>query len=278
MAYYTDIYKSVNAIDHEIKWLGKYGRKGEKRAEKRKATPEDIKRNNHKQKIKKLLRTMDLNFFPNDIYLTLTLPAGKRITLSTFKTYIKKFQDNLRRIYKDAGEPFKWIRRLEVGKKGGTHAHYVINRIYLFDLIGMLSACWPFGHINITNIREEGGMAALANYMAKEIPEEVEQLTFFDIDEKKGYTSYSTSRNLKRPEPERHEYKRRTVRKLVGEGPSPEEGFYIDKNSIEYGVNPYTGYSFMRYRELRLKPVKRELKPHKYLLRRESDIGEEMTG
>ena len=48
------------------------------------------------------------------------------------------------------------------------------------------------------------------------------------------------------------------LRKLIEEGPKPKAGYYIDKDSLEYGVNPYTGMSYLRYTEVRIKEIRRD--------------------
>ena len=109
---------------------------------------------------------------------------------------------------------------------------------------------WKPGHVNYTTLYDAGGYAALAEYIVKPAPEELKgQLSMFDDEERKQLVKYSTSRNLIRPVAEHKEYKRHTVRKLLTEGPEPEPGYYIDKDSVYQGINPYTGMSYLFYRE-----------------------------
>lgn len=261
MAYKQKIYRSDNFIEYEIRYKGRYGAKGEKRAPRKKATPEQIQKQNFWNKINRIRRVLQLNFYPNDIWLTLKYPRGTRKSLEEVKKDITRFQNKLRNDYKKRGERLKWIRRIEIGKNGGIHAHYVINRIWGAELL--IQKNWIDGYCHYTNIREEGGMAALAEYIGKPIPEEVEQLRFDFIDEEdiKRCADVQTSRNLLRPEPEVKEYSRKTVRKIADNAPEPTEGFYIDKDSIRMGINPYTGYSYITYREIRITPVTRVIKP-----------------
>ena len=94
----------------------------------------------------------------------------------------------------------------------------------------------------------------MASYIVKQPTDEMEgQLSMFTEDERKELVSYSTSKNLIRPQPERKEYRRWTLRDLVENGPKPTPGYYIDKNSIVSGVNRYTGMSYYRYTEYRIK-------------------------
>jgi hypothetical protein len=257
MAYKIKTYRSENYIEHEILFAGKYGRKGEKRSPRKKATPEQIKQQNQRNRENRLRRTAQLNFYPNDIWLTLTYPAGTRKSLDEVEKDIKKFQDGMRKDYKLRGEQFKWIKRVEIGKHGGIHVHYIINRIYGSELL--IQKNWPH-YEHYASITEEGGMEKLINYMTKPIPEEVEQLEFIPTEEVKRCVKYGTSRNLIRPEPEEKTYKKKTVRKLMEEDPEPESGFHIDKNSIFRGVNPYTGLSYIHYREIRNKVITRKIR------------------
>ena len=132
--------------------------------------------------------------------------------------------------------------------------HILVNRIPGEPNTDVLvQEAWKCGRVNYQSVYEYGGYEQLANYIVKRPSEEDEaQLSLFPETERKELLSYSCSRNLIRPEPERTEYTRRTVRKLVEEGPKPTPGYYIDKSSIYYGVNPYTGMTHYQYIEYRL--------------------------
>lgn len=261
MAYREKTYRSDNYIEHEILFRGRYGAKGEKRSPRKKASSEQIQKQNQRNRENRLRRTAQLNFYPNDIFLTLKYPAGTRKKLEEVEKDIKKFQDGMRKDYKIRGEEFKWIKRIEIGKNGGIHAHFIINRIYGAELL--ISKNWTY-YSHYASITEEGGMEKLVNYMCKEIPEEVKtkekQLSFLELEEIERCVKYSTSRNLIRPEPEVKEFRRRTVRKYMEDDPQPEKGFYIDKGSIVRGINPYTGLSYITYREIRQNVITRKIR------------------
>ena len=252
MAYRKFKFLLGNVIETEIKYSGKYGAKGEKRAPKKKATPEQIKKQNQWIKVNYLRRLIILNFIPYDFFCTLKYPRGTRKPIEEVHNDVKKFIDRLRSPYKRAGIPLKYIYRIEIGKRGGIHIHIILKR--LPDKGDKLvQEKWFLGRVNFTNMYDTGGYADLAEYMAKAPPEEMEgQLSLFSDAEKKKLVSYVPSRNLDKPVPEVKEYKRRTVRKILTEGPEPTEGFYIDKSSIVQGINPYTGYSYLYYSEYRL--------------------------
>lgn len=261
MGYFSEIYKSVNVIERGYRYKGDCGARSDVRGKRKKATPEQMARQNQYNRIKKIRLYLQANFYQNDLYITLKYPKGTRKSREEFLKDVEYFQRTLRREYKKRGEEFKWIRRLEIGKRGGMHAHYVINRIYGVELLTYKS--WKFGNAHFTYLSEEGGMSALAEYFAKELPEEAEQLKFLD-EGAAQFVRYSRSRNLKEPEKEEKQYKRRTMKKILEEirngTRQAADGFYIDKASIRIGVNPYTGYSYCYWRELRINPVERKIR------------------
>lgn len=138
-----------------------------------------------------------------------------------------------------------------MGEQGGVHIHMVCNRIADSDLI--FTKRWgKYGSINFQHIYEKGGMKKLANYIVKQPTEEIyEQLCLFPEEERKHLIKYSSSRNLVRPKPERKKLKNIPKGLLTGE-PVPTKGYYIDKESVVYGVNPITGKPYLHYTEYRV--------------------------
>jgi hypothetical protein len=252
-------YQMINSNEISIFYKGRYGSKGERRAKRKKASPEQIRYQNQKNKELNVLRLIQANFFPNDIWACLKYPAGTRISIDEIKDFMnKKFIRGLRKDYRKRGEELKYIYRLEIGKHGSPHIHILINRIYGADLL--VQKNWgPLCHF--TPLRTEGNFRKLAAYMTKPLPEEFEQMSFFDTQEIKRLSTYSPSRNLVRPEPEKKSYKRRTVRKIVQEGITPTPGYYIDRDSVRMGVNEFTGMSYIHYSEKRLDTRLRVLRP-----------------
>ena len=261
MGYSSETYKSVNVIERGFRYKGICGARNDVRGKRRKATPEQMAKQNQYNRIKKIRLYLQANFYQNDLYITLKYPKGTRKSKEEFLKDIESFQRSLRREYRKRGEELKWIRRLEIGSRGGMHAHYVINRIYGVELLTY--KCWKFGSAHFTFLSEEGGMAALAEYFAKELPEETKQLKFIEEADQQ-FVRYSRSRNLVEPEKEEKRYKRRTMKRILEEirngTRQAAEGFYIDKASIRIGVNPYTGYSYCYWREIRINPVERQIR------------------
>ena len=264
MGYIVDTFKFLNSTEYEYKFVGKYGAKGEKRGRKEKPTPEQIKKQNQRNRENHVRRLIKTNFCPNDLWVTLKYPARVRKPLGEVKKEFRAFIGSLRREYKKLGEQLKYIYRMEIGERGGIHIHILINRLRgAPDTDVIVQTKWTYGRANFTSIYEDGGYKDLATYIVKQPTEEIERkLSQLPPEERKGLISYNTSRNLIQPEPERKEYKTRTMRKIMEQvakdgQPEAKEGFYIDRDSIRCGVNPYTGMSYLHYTECRIKPIVR---------------------
>lgn len=265
MGYTKCDYISPNYIEHEIYFAGDYGAKGEKRGPREKATPLEIAKNNQWNRIKRLRRTLQLNFYPGDFWITVKYKAGTRKDIKAVKADVKKFLDGLRKKYKSRGQPLMFVYRIEIGRRGGLHCHMVINRITDGDLLmrdAWKKATDDAGSIDYTTIEETGGFAGLAEYICKQPDEEITgQMKFTILEEdKKKLIAISSSRNLKRPAPVKKRYSHWTLRKLLTgqDDIKPTEGFYIDKDSVKKGVNRFTGLSYLYYTEVRIKQVTRD--------------------
>lgn len=258
MAHRYDVYRYGRYIEHEYKCAGRYGAKGEKRAEKRKATPEQIKKQNQRNREKKVLRKMRANFEAGDLWITLKFAKGTRKSIEEILSIRDKLLRKLRDTYRKRGKPLKYMYRIEIGERGGIHIHVLLNRLDgtpgTADVVRKIWQELTGGHVHFTPIYEEGGYKELADYLVKPQKEEMTgQLTLFGTEEERKLLSkYGCSKNLIEPEKETHVYKKRTIRKLVENGPEPTPGYYIDQDSIRYGVNPYTGMTYYYYTEIML--------------------------
>lgn len=258
MAYWKDIWRFKNSNEYEYKYAGKYGAKGEKREARKKATPDQIKKQNQLNREKKMRRLIKANFVPDDIWATLKYPEGTRKNIEKVKKDLKEFLADARKEYKKRGEMFKFVYRMEIGELGGIHIHILVNRSRgKPDTDIMIQNCWKHGRVNYQSIYEYSGYKKLANYIVKQPNEEEEmQLSLFPVEDRKELIKYSSSRNLIRPEPERTGYRRWTVKDLIENGPKPTPGYYIDKDSIHSGVNKYTGMSYYQYTESRIEEIR----------------------
>ena len=261
--YAKDSWYLLNHIEHEYKYPGNYGAKGEKRKKKKKPTPEQVLKQNQYNKEVRYRRLLRNNFYPGDFWVTLKYKRGGRKSLEALKKDKKKFLDILRAEYRERGQPLKWIGRLEIGKRGGLHVHMVINRLAgIPDTDILIRDAWSRategGSIDYTTLRESGGYEELAKYIVKQAGEEIEgQMKLFSKKDQKQLTTVSSSRNLDRPQPVRKLYRHWTMRRILQDGPEPTPGYYIDDESIVTGRNPFTGLSYYKYTEIRIRPIDR---------------------
>lgn len=246
-----------DSIEYEYKFQGKYGAKGEKREKRNKPTTEQIARQNQWNRQTKVRRLIKANFRPGDYWITLRYRKGHRPTIVQVKKDFKNFRDRLKRRYKKIGVELKYIYRMEIGKNGGIHIHFLVNAAegITGNLINTLwSSVQNATSIYYTHIYEDGDYEDLADYITKKPSKEIEgQLNLFGEEERNDLIKYNCSRNLKIVEPEVRERKHWTMRKLIDKGPEPTPGYYIVKDSIRSGVNRVTGYSYFYYTERRIR-------------------------
>lgn len=213
-----------------------------KRGPKRKRTPEDIERQNKTNREKKVQRLILANFHEGDWHLVLKYKKELRPeSLAEAKKQAQKFLADMRKAYKKAGYQFKYIYVTERGKQGACHHHLIIEDIAGPELNTkkMVLKFWQYGSKAFIPLYEDGEFENLAEYIVKkETKEEAEGCT------------YSRSRNLIVPEPQREIIHR----KRWQQEPRPEKGWYIIPDSIVNGFNPVTGYPYQHYTMRRIDP------------------------
>ena len=210
---------------------GRYGAPGCKRRPKKKATPEDIRRQNQRNRARKIQRLILANFKEGDWYLTLTYRKGERPgSMEEAKGQRKKFFAEMRKAYKKAGYEFKFICVTELGRRGGVHHHIILENIAVPELNAtkMITKFWKHGGKHFKPLYEEGEFEELADYLAKEQGKE---------------RNYTRSRNLIVPQPA----KEKVYRRKWDEEPKLEEGYYILKDTLANGINPVTGRPYQYY-------------------------------
>lgn len=239
----------------------------DKRAKKNKPTPLQVSKQNHWNKVKKCRRTIQKNFEPGDLWCTFAYRKGTRKSMREFLRDMTRFQNLLRVEFKKRGHDFKWIRRLEIGKRGGLHAHFIINSIGDTQVI---SDAWnkavkESGRVHFEHIDAEDGYNGLAEYICKEPDEEIQgQMSFLIPGDKKKLCSISTSRNLERPEPVKKKISPWKVMRIIlsKEELTPTEGYYIEQDTVQVGFNKFTHLPYIRYREKKIAEA-RDYKPQK---------------
>lgn len=261
MAYIKDTYELGEYMAYEYKFVGRNGAKGEKREKRRKATPEQMARQNQWTRQKKMTYTIRANFKSGDSWITLKYPRGTKPDPEMMKKHWKSFSDKLREYYKKNGHVLKFILRMEIGKNGGPHMHLLVNHIDNIDQV--IKDIW---NQTISKIRvpgknyvylapfDEEGAEDVAKYLV-ELPKNKQcegQLNMFGEEERKLFCKTSSSRNLIRPCADRKKYVHWTMRKILSDGIKPTPGYYVLKDSVKCGINRITGYSYLYYTEKRL--------------------------
>lgn len=244
--YVRQTWRFADSMEIEEKHTGRYGAPGQQRTRKRKATEEDIRRQNQWKKERDLRRLIKWNFRESDYWVTLTYRKGERPDLEKMVKDIRQMIQKVKRRYRRQEVEPKYIYRLAIGKKGGPHIHLLINRFSnretATDLI--LQECWPHGHINLRMTREAGGFRDLAAYIAKPLEEW----------EPPDLKRFHPSRNLIRKEPKTEVVRRRYLVDRRGEirFPKAPKGYYVDPDSVRMGINPVTGFVYRHYTVLRI--------------------------
>lgn len=233
--YYKKTYYLGDVIEVEKRYPGNHGAPGKNREKKRKATPDDIRRQNEKNKWRKVQRLILANFKEGDWHLILKYRPGDRPEYEDGRKQVKKFLADMRQAYKKAGLQFKYIVVTERGRKGQTvHHHLVIEDIAdeKLNTVKLVKQLWGHGNQFFVSLYEDGEYQKLAEYIVKQ-----------ETKEEKGWASYSRSRNLAVPEPE----KETVYRKSWSREPKPVKGYYVVKDSVVNGINPVTGYPYQHY-------------------------------
>ena len=239
MAYIRRRYITRNAVDVEEYHSLKYGAPGVERGKKRKATPEQVYKRNHYNKIRTCREKIRTHFDVGDLFVTLTYTKDKRPEdMKQAKKDFAGFIRKLRKKYESLGWELKWIRNIEVGSRGGWHIHVIINRIPGGDTDLMVQRAWENGSVNFKQMHQEGEFRELAWYITKTERE----------DNRLREASYSTSRNLPVRDPEEKLIMRWDTFREV----KAPEGWYLDKSSVEEGINPVTDQPFRRYTLIRI--------------------------
>lgn len=213
-----------------------YGAPGEKRGKKQKRTPEDIRRQNERNRWRRIQRLILNNFRQGDWHLILKYRPGERPeTYGEAKRHRKKFLDRMRKEYKKAGIHFKWIAVTERGKKGQVlHHHLVIQDIHRegIDTVQLVKKLWSYGNEFFVSLYEDGEYEKLAEYIVKA-----------EDREEGEWCTYSRSRNLVPPKKTVETVRRRSWR----DPPVAPRGWYVVKDSVYNGMNPVTGYPYQHY-------------------------------
>lgn len=231
------IYEFENAIEVEEHSNGRYGAPGQKRQEKRKPTKEEIEKRNQWRKEKIARHRLRKYFRKYDYFTDLTYRVKERPpNMKAAKKQFRKFIRAVRKEYRKRGYELRWLRNIEVGTRNAWHIHIIVNRIPDTDII--LADAWLYGKVENELMYRKGEFRDLAAYITK-TPK---------TDPRLKETSYSSSRNMPLPLPEKKEF----MRWIPEEKIKIPDGFYMDQEAFHEGTNPFTGRKYRVYTLLRV--------------------------
>jgi len=207
------------------------------RSDKKMVTKEEMEKINQMNAERKLRLKLNANFGVDDLFITLTYPKDERPSPEQAKKNIKKFLDSMRKEFKKLGTELKYINVTEY-QRTSIHHHLVINHIEGKDVSKIVRKLWKFGRPNFKYLDESGQYKDLAAYLIKETSKS------FKENDGGHMQRYSCSRNLIMPEP-----KTQVIRKSARWAPEPKpiKGYYIDKETVYNGIDPFTGLAYQKY-------------------------------
>lgn len=162
-AYIREIWDFGSTMEIEEKHTGRYGARGQEREEKKKATPEEIAKQNQWRRERDVRRLIKWNFSSGDYWMTLTYKKGERPAWEQMKKDLAKLIRKVRLKYKKKGWELKYIYRLAIGKKGGPHVHLLVNREADQETgtDRIISELWENGHVYFASLYDAGGYVKL---------------------------------------------------------------------------------------------------------------------
>ncbi len=209
------------------------------RGDRKKATPEEMEKVNEINARRKLRIKINANFKTGDAFVTLTYRKEERPTKEEAKERIKDLLKDLRKIYKKNGSELKYINVTEYENKS-IHHHLIINDLKNGNIAKVINSLWNYGRPNYKYLDSSGQYKDLADYLIKETSKTYKK----NKEEGKGHKQrYSCSRNLVMPEPKTEVVKANKW----AEEPKAIKGYYVDKDTIFNGIDPFTGRKYQRY-------------------------------
>lgn len=212
-----------------------------KRSEKMEISTEAVMNANKRASERLMQIKVHHNFNPGDLHITLTY-KGEPPSIEEAEKAIKNFLRRLRRAYKKLNISLKWIKVTEFKNKR-IHHHLICSQGLPAEEIYNL---WEKGYAHIRWLDKTKDYRRLVKYLIKETAK-----TFRDIDAPTKLR-YSCSRNLAMP----NVYEEVVDYSDIFNEPTAERGYYVEKDSIFVGENPFTGMPYLEYIQLPLNPGK----------------------
>lgn len=241
-----------------------YAGKRTGRGRMKKATPEEIERWNRAKRRKAVRLLIEANFTKGDPWVCLKYRKDTRKSAQEVSKDLSNFCRKMRIAYKKNKQAFKWIARIEVGKLGGIHVHLICNA-FKGDGFSLITDTWASispeaSRANVEALDDNPDREQLADYITKEADKDDDQYHLpGTIEDRRAVLRIRSSRNLIRPEPVKEPLTRRQFAKLMTEGPKPAKGYAVIPDSVRRGENPVTGMPFIRWKEIRIKPLRGEV-------------------
>lgn len=255
---YLQIERKCGAVIEVTRCIPKENRKTIPKERRRKKTPEDIKKANDQQAKEKIIRKINTNFQPGDIFAVLTYDQKERPSPEQAKKELQKFLARLRRYYRKDGAELKFVCVTEYENKA-IHHHIIINNMHSVNGSGSeyISKCWKHenGHgvVRFRSLSEDGFYAKLGEYILKETEDS-------EGRRQKNEQRYTCSRNLKKPK-EKRIRKNIKADQWTGE-PKAKDGYHIITDYIYNGFDRF-GFPYMHYYMVKDKPKPEDWKDEK---------------
>lgn len=218
--------KTIQVVKHHGKRIIHEG----SRNGKSKATPEEMKATNERNRIRKLTLILNANFTEGDHWLTLTYPSYYKPPEEVAIKEVNKLLTNLRKEYRRYGTVLKYVLIKEFTARG-VHFHIAIKDVENAKFLKLIKKHWKYG----THDKEMYSVefSQLASYIVKEKTKKTG----------KYKQRYSCSRNMIRPEPETELISRSNGWRDI---PMPKKGYFIPQATIYNGFDAF-GYKLQRY-------------------------------
>lgn len=233
--YCEQVCRAGRTEDHNLYYSIRYNN-GEKRERKSKPTSKAQQAINRKRALVTLTRLMNANFSGKDLYVTWTYEKRKRPgSAEKFRENVQVLLRKLRKYFKKQGQTLKYIWVGERGSRGAEHVHMVMTGCDP----RVLSDLWEHGYVYYTTMDASGSYRKLAAYFMKYSD------TTMKNEERLQGKRYNSSKNLIHPEPEKTR-----IRKWKRFNPNTikvPDGWYLDQETVEFGVSEITGYEYLRY-------------------------------
>lgn len=217
----------------------RYGAPGLPRKGREKKTPEEMAVQNLWRRKRLLRRLIELNFREDDWHVTLTCRPEDRPTKEEAPKRIRKFRDKLREAYKKRGWILKYIITCEIGERGATHWHMIVNNEHDQDdsTARLIRKLWVWGRPYFVPMDDSGEYSRLAEYIVKESSKRIER------EETLEKLSYMCSRNLIRPVERTYKCRARTWKK----DPRVPSGWQLVPGTLNNGLNKFNGLPYQHY-------------------------------